>query len=36
MHMGRRNQKFSYEMEGKELKVSEEESDLGVIMHKSA
>src|SRR6218665_2823335 len=36
MHMGKRNQELSYEMGGKVLKVSEEERDLGVIMHKSA
>jgi ribonucleases P/MRP protein subunit RPP40 len=36
MHMGKRNKEYSYEMGGKVLKVSEEERDLGVIMHKSA
>src|SRR6218665_2299146 len=36
MHMGKRNQGLSYEMGGKVLKVSEEERDLGVIMHRSA
>src|SRR6218665_2808252 len=36
MHMGKRNQELSYEMGGKVLKVSEEERDLGVIMHRSA
>ena len=36
MHMGKRNSEFSYEMGGMVLKVSEEERDLGVIMHKSA
>ena len=36
MHMGKRNSEFSYEMGGMGLKVSEEERDLGVIMHKSA
>src|SRR6218665_985195 len=36
MHMGKRNQELSYEMGGKVLKVSEEESDLEVIMHRSA
>src|SRR6218665_1178415 len=35
-HMGKRNQELSYEMGGKVLKVSEEERDLGVIMHRSA
>src|SRR6218665_3342585 len=35
MHMGKRNQELSYEMGGKVLKVSEEERDLGVIMHRS-
>ena len=29
-------EELSYEMGGKVLKVSEEERDLGVIMHKSA
>src|SRR6218665_3620346 len=36
MHMGKRHQEISYEMGGKVLKVSEEERDLGVIMHRSA
>ena len=36
VHMGKRNQELSYEMGGKVLKVSEEERDLGVIMHRSA
>src|SRR6218665_39569 len=36
MRMGKRNQELSYEMGGKMLKVSEEERDLGVYMHKSA
>src|SRR6218665_718815 len=36
MHMGKRNQELPYEMGGKVLKVSEEERDLGVIMHRSA
>ena len=36
MHMGKRNQELSYEMGGKVLKVSEEERDLGAIMHRSA
>jgi len=35
MHMGKRNQELSYEMGGKVLKVSEEERDLGVIIHRS-
>src|SRR6218665_1558232 len=34
--MGKRNQELPYEMGGKVLKVSEEERDLGVIMHRSA
>ena len=34
-YMGKRNQELSYVMGGKELKVSEEERDLGVIMHRS-
>src|SRR6218665_4098152 len=36
MHMGKSNQELSYEVGGKALKASEEESDLGVIMHRSA
>src|SRR6218665_1594466 len=36
MHMGKGNQELSYVMGGKVLKVSEEERDLGVIMHRSA
>ena len=36
MHLGKRNQKLSYEMGGKVLKVNEKERDLGVIMHRSA
>src|SRR6218665_3067333 len=36
MHMGKGNQELSYEMGGKVLKGSEEERDLGVIMHRSA
>src|SRR6218665_3600351 len=36
MHMGKRNQKLSYEMGGKALKASEKDRDLGVIMHRSA
>src|SRR6218665_245193 len=36
MHMRKRNQELSYEMGGRVLKVSEEERDLGVIMHRSA
>ena len=37
MHMGKRNQESSYEMQGKAglLKVSEEERDLGgLLVHK--
>ena len=34
--MGKRNQELSYEMGSKVLKVSEEERDVGVIMHRSA
>src|SRR6218665_3586516 len=34
--MGKGNQELPYEMGGKMLKVSEEERDLGVIMHRSA
>ena len=36
MHIGKINQELSYEMGGKVLKVSEEERDLGVMMHRSA
>ena len=36
MHMGRKNEEFQYEMGGKLLRVTEEEKDLGVIVHKSA
>src|SRR6218665_2860989 len=36
MYMGKGNQELSYEMGGKVLKVSDEERDLGVIMHRSA
>src|SRR6218665_1954564 len=36
MHMGKGNPELSYVMGGKVLKVSEEEIDLGVIMHRSA
>src|SRR6218665_773361 len=36
MHMGKGNKELSYGMGGKLLKVSEEERDLGVIMHRSA
>src|SRR6218665_3959587 len=36
MHMGKGNKELSYVMGGKVLKVSEEERDLGVIMHRSA
>ena len=36
MHIWKRNQELSYEMGSKVLKVSEEERDLGVIMHRSA
>src|SRR6218665_4059181 len=35
MHIGKGNQELSYEMGGKVLKVSEEERELGVIMHRS-
>ena len=35
-HMGKRNQELSCEMGGKVLKASEEERDLGVIMHRSS
>ena len=36
VRMEKRNQELSYEMGGKVSKVSEEEIDLGVIVHKSA
>src|SRR6218665_2934321 len=36
MHMGKGNQELSYEMGSKVLKVSEEERDLGAIMHRNA
>jgi hypothetical protein len=36
IHMGSKNQEFKYEMGGRLLRVSEEEKDLGVIIHKSA
>src|SRR6218665_2458910 len=36
MHMGKGNKELSYVMGGKVLKVSEEERDLGVIMHRRA
>src|SRR6218665_36439 len=36
MHMGKRNQEFSYEMGATVLKVSEKERGLGVIMLRSA
>ena len=36
MQMGKRNQELSYEVGGKALKASEEESDLGVIIPRSA
>ena len=32
MHLGRRNIKYQYKMEGKEIEVTEEEKDLGVWM----
>ena len=35
MHIGRRNENHGYELCGKELKVTSEERDLGVIMHSS-
>src|SRR6218665_2505909 len=36
MHMRKGNQELSYIMGGKVLKVSEEERDFGLIMHRSA
>src|SRR6218665_1381917 len=36
LHMGKGNQELPYVMGGKVLKVSVEERDLGVIMHRSA
>jgi len=35
MHMGRKNKSFKYEMGNKELRTTEEEKDLGVIVHHS-
>src|SRR6218665_3955356 len=36
MHMGKGNKKFQYNVGGVTLRASEEERDLGVIMHSSA
>src|SRR6218665_1086242 len=36
LHMGRGNKKFKYDIGGVALRASEEERDLGVIMHSSA
>src|SRR6218665_1132820 len=36
MHMGRGNKKFKYDIGGVALRASEEERNLGVIMHSSA
>jgi len=36
MHMGKGNRKFEYNIGGVTLRASEEERDLGVIMHSSA
>ena len=36
MHMGRGNKKFKYDIGGVAFRASEEERDLGVIMHSSA
>src|SRR6218665_1004243 len=33
MHMGKGNKKFKYKLGGVTLRASEEERDLGVIMH---
>ena len=35
MHLGKNNQKFKYEMGGVELVKTEEERDLGVLVHES-
>ena len=35
MHMGGRNKKYDYEIGGKRLRLTEEEKDLGVIIHQS-
>ena len=35
MHIGPKNKKFKYYMEGKELAVAEEEKDVGVLVHHS-
>src|SRR6218665_1752258 len=36
MHMGKGSQKFKYDIEGVTVTASEEEKDIGVIMHSSA
>ena len=36
MHVGGKNSKFEYEMGDRKLRVTEEEKDLGVIIHRSA
>ena len=35
MHIGKQEESYGYELSGKVLRVSEEERDLGVIVHKS-
>ena len=34
MHIGARNKKFDYQLGGKQLRSTEEERDLGIIIHK--
>ena len=36
LHMGKKNEKFQYELGGMSIRDSEEERDLGVIVHNSA
>ena len=35
MHIGPKNNRYKYYMEGKELAVTEEEKDVGVLVHNS-
>lgn len=32
MHVGRKNKKYDYEINGKKLSITEKEKDLGVLM----
>src|SRR6218665_1112315 len=36
MHVGRRNCRFEYEMDNRRIRQTEEEKDLGVVIHDSA